>query len=436
MTRATIRALLPCLVAVVVVGVVTGSGVAQDTEEREATTQGRWAIARGQQDMASRFLGPGTGLTEEQRLEIERLNSVAYLGATEPAQETSGVTVYDVDRAFEGLNLYTSGHSPVACLMNMDGVVVHEWRCDFVAAWPESAHLANRDGAGYWRRAHLMDNGDLLAVYEGLGLVKLDRDSRVLWTHFGREHHDLEVLPDGRILVLTREAKIVPWVNSRHAVLEDFVTLLDPDGHEISSVSVLEAFGESEWRHLLLDGRRRGDIMHTNTVEMLDGRVSESVPAFAAGNVLLCVRQLDAVVVLDLDEGDLEWGEFSPWKRQHQATVLESGNIMLFDNSGNGGFSRILEFDPRTLEIAWSYAGQDPADFYSKTCGSNQRLPNGNTLITESDYGRAFEVTHDGSVVWEFINPAQVGESPRLIATLFELLRVPPDFPTRWIDQE
>jgi hypothetical protein len=37
--------------------------------------------------------------------------------------------------------------------------------------------------------------------------------------------------------------------------------------------------------------------------------------------------------------------------------------------------------------------------------GGAQRLPNGNTLITESDKGRAFEVTREGEIVWDFYNP-------------------------------
>lgn len=409
---------------------------AQDAPGGEGEASGRWGAARDQQDIAARFLGPGTGLTEEQRRELERLNSVAYLAATEPAPEASGVTLHNSGASFEGLNFCTSGHLPGAYLMDMNGAVVHEWRCDFVTAWPESAHLVNRDGAGYWRRAHLMENGDVLGIYEGLGLVKLDRDSRILWTHFGREHHDLEVLPDGRILVLTREAKIVPWVNSRYPVLEDFVTLLDADGKELRHVSVLEAFGRSEWRWRVRLGRRRGDILHTNTVELLDGRLASKAPAFAEGNVLICVRQLDAVAVIDMEDETLSWADFAPWKSQHQATVLENGNILLFDNSGHEGYSRVIEFSLEPFEIVWSYAAENPADFYSKTCGSNQRLPNGNTLITESDYGRAFEVTPDGTVVWEYVNPAQLGDKPRLIATLFEVVRLAPDFPLDWLGRQ
>jgi hypothetical protein len=38
---------------------------------------------------------------------------------------------------------------------------------------------------------------------------------------------------------------------------------------------------------------------------------------------------------------------------------------------------------------------------------SQERLPNGNTLITEAAGGRLLEVTPDGRIVWEFINPVR-----------------------------
>lgn len=72
--------------------------------------------------------------------------------------------------------------------------------------------------------------------------------------------------------------------------------------------------------------------------------------------------------------------------------------------------------------------------FYSRTCSTAERLPNGNTLITESDNGRAIEVTHDKDVVWESYNPNRIGEKDKCIATLFEVVRLGPAFPTDWIE--
>jgi hypothetical protein len=53
-------------------------------------------------------------------------------------------------------------------------------------------------------------------------------------------------------------------------------------------------------------------------------------------------------------------------------------------------------------------------------------LPNGNTLITESDGGRLFEVTADGQIVWEFVNPVRGGEKAGLIAILTWAARIDP----------
>jgi hypothetical protein len=35
--------------------------------------------------------------------------------------------------------------------------------------------------------------------------------------------------------------------------------------------------------------------------------------------------------------------------------------------------------------------------------------------------------------VWEFYNPHRAGENGQYIATIFELLRLSPEFPTDWV---
>ena len=84
-------------------------------------------------------------------------------------------------------------------------------------------------------------------------------------------------------------------------------------------------------------------------------------------------------------------------------------------------------------EVVWSYEGTSREPFFTAFCGTAERLANGNTLIVESDNGRAFEVTMGGEIVWEFHNPHRAGEEGEFIATLFDLVRLPPDFPTAWI---
>jgi hypothetical protein len=83
-------------------------------------------------------------------------------------------------------------------------------------------------------------------------------------------------------------------------------------------------------------------------------------------------------------------------------------------------------FDPRTLSVTWSYAGSEDRPFYSKLRSSTERLPNGNTLITESNGGRLFEVTRSGDMVWEYMNPVRRADKEKLIAVVSSGQRIDP----------
>ncbi|MCI0789887.1 MAG: aryl sulfotransferase, partial [Chloroflexi bacterium] len=68
-------------------------------------------------------------------------------------------------------------------------------------------------------------------------------------------------------------------------------------------------------------------------------------------------------------------------------------------------FSRVVEIDPSSNQIVWEYADNPAYNFFSPYISGARRLPNGNTLITEGMFGRMFQVTPEGDVVWEYINP-------------------------------
>jgi hypothetical protein len=115
------------------------------------------------------------------------------------------------------------------------------------------------------------------------------------------------------------------------------------------------------------------------------------------------------------------------------------GNLLVFDNGGFAGYgapnpgsptglnnaqrdySRVIEFDPLTLEKIWEYTFFEAGHlnrmgryhFYSPLISSAQRLPNGNTMITDGGNGRMLEVTPDFELVWEYMSPyfAEDGKS-------------------------
>jgi len=129
--------------------------------------------------------------------------------------------------------------------------------------------------------------------------------------------------------------------------------------------------------------------------------------------------------------------------------------LLVFDNGGWAGYgapnpgaptgnknalrdySRVLEIDPVTLKIVWQYTPAEagyrmPMDanrFYSPFVSSAQRLPNGNTLITEGSGGRLIEVTQDHRIVWEYISP-HFGQSAR-----FNIVYRAYRLPYEWVPQ-
>jgi len=400
----------------------------------EAPDEGRWRELRVHRD--------DQGLDDEQRAMLERLEAIGYAtGSVTAPEDLSGVTRYEPERSQAGLNLYSSGHAPEALLMDMEGRILHRWGHDFHETWPELRIAHDRDEDQYWRRVHLFSNGDLLAIHEGIGVLRLDRDSKLLWASAVRAHHDLHV-PDGdEIYVLSRKARVVPFVHEREPVLEDFVSVLDgATGKEKQRVSLLRALERSPWAGLWRESEpRTGDIFHTNSIEVLDGSWEERIAAFRKGNVLVSLREVDALAVLDMEAEAIVWLQRGTFARQHDPTPLPNGHLLLFDNAGLArDRSRVLEIDPRAPEsqtVAWEFRDSEEEPLVSPTCGTAARLPNGNTLVTESDGGRALEVTPDGSIVWEYYNPHRAGDEGQYIATIFEMVRLPADFAAAWLPE-
>jgi hypothetical protein len=396
---------------------------------------------------------PPRELNAEQRAMIEQLESIGYATGSREAPAQRGITVHDPERAQPGLNFYTSGHAPEAVLMDMEGRVVHRWAHAFSDAFPMQA-AAKSTRSHFWRRAIALPNGDLIALHSGHGILKLDRNSKLLWARPYPVHHDLDLTPEGDIVVLTRKAHMVPRVSADMPILEDFLAVIDSQGRLLRELSLIEAFENASPEHSWVDAsqrfwerekvRRRAsarwgtsfDIFHTNSVQVLAGSGADRSDAFRKGNILISACHLDTIAVVDLGAEQVTWSLGDEFQLQHDPRELPDGNVMVFDNHWMPEVSRVAIVDPISGDLVWEYVGSPERPFYSRTCGTSRRLENGNILITESDGGRAFEVTRDKQIVWEFYNPNRAGDQDEYIATLFELVRLPEDFGADWLERE
>ncbi len=344
--------------------------------------------------------------------------------------DTSGKACY-------GYTLCMYGGGLRAVLVNMRGDVVHEWRLPFSQLWSAPPHVRGRieDGSVYFNDAYIYPNGDFLAVMEGpinlqnispgYGLVKLDKDSHVLWKYAEKCHHDVDVAEDGTIYALVNA--VVEQVPPALAYVPtpcmvDYVDVLSPEGQLKKRIPLLEAFLDSPFAALFgkleragtpraaaspgarmtfyMDDVHRRDVLHTNAVKVLSRKLAPKFPLFKAGQILISARHLDAIAVLDPESGKIVWAAHGPWSAQHDPSFLDNGHLLLFDNLFSQRGSRVLEYDPRTQAFPWVYPGDKGKAFLSEIRGMCQRLPNGNTLIVNSQAGEGFEVTPDREVVW------------------------------------
>jgi hypothetical protein len=300
-----------------------------------------------------------------------------------------------------------------------------------------------------------------------------------------RQHHDWqrenfpagyyspEYEPDvegSNTLVLTHTTHSLPAVTEARELDDDRIIEVTWDGEivwEWLAGEHIEEFGFSAGARETIAsapgfGRGAFDWIHINSATYLGPNryFDAGDERFAPNNVMISSRQASLVAIVARD-GSVVWQlgpEFNatPAERrigqiigQHHAHMIPkglpgAGNVMIFDNGGSSGYgspnslapnglgvyaratSRILEIDPATLEVVWSYAA---TGFFSTNISSAQRLANGNTLITEGAPGRLFEVTSDGDIVWEYLHPVFSGA--RASNAVYRAYRLPYD----WIPQ-
>lgn len=337
----------------------------------------------------------------------------------------------DPERATPGGAFYVSGHGPEAHLIDEDGRVRWRWRYPFPRAFPNRRVLPDNR---FWRRARLLPDGSVVALFQNGGVVRVDRRSRLLWATRSPAYNDLFVTRHGTVLTLVKEVA-EPGSTGSPRILDDHLVELNLEtGREQRRISILDALRRSPWAPLVPESPTEADVLHSNGIARLGPDRGSAPPPFEPGTVLLSFRHLDTVALLDPERERILWARRGPWRAQHAPLLDGEGRLLLFDNSGGrGGGARVIRFDPSREAIVWQFPPEGEPALQSPMAGSVQLLPRDHLLITESARGRALEVTPGREIVWEFRSPHRAGEHDEYVAYLFELRRVslPP-----WLGEE
>jgi len=318
------------------------------------------------------------------------------------------VTIHNPSKIYSGYTLFGTTGTKDIWLIDMQGQFVHHW------------DLPNLLGL----YGKLLPTGNLLVGIRvpdgpmvdmpgsGGKLMELDWDSNVVckYEDLYINSHDWYRMENGNTMIcrwrpipdnISTKVKGGKSGSEREGIIwDDCLQELTPEGKV-----------EWEWRaseHMDLDK----DILCPLCSRITWSYVN-SLVVLPDGSILTSLRYINTIAIIDKGTGEFRWrwgpGELG---HQHDATMLDNGNILVFDNglhrvsSGvDFSYSRVLEINPKTGKIEWEYRDKTPMSFYASIMAGAQRLPNGNTLICESTKGRIFEVTSEKEIVWEFFNP-------------------------------
>jgi len=332
-----------------------------------------------------------------------------------------GLRAFNPERASPGFTLFSPliwGDGRVY-LIDLHGTVVHTWNMPYPAGL--SGYLTERGTLFYNGRT---SEESFLSRFPFKGGVVLEADwnGKVLWEvrHPDHHHHGI-LLRNGNVLLncmgrvpddIARRVKggveedrfpsgqYAPRSKEEAGKMySDYLAEVTPAGQTV--------WEWRTWEHLdpVADGIAEVQAPRTLWAQ------GNSVLELPDGDILASYRPTSTVIRISRKTGNILWKLGSPTVAgQHAPTQLENGNILIFDNGvhrldDSMPFSRLIEVNPATNEIAWKYQDKPAWNFFSPRMGNAQRLPNGNTLACESSFGRFFEVTTDGEIVWEYVNP-------------------------------
>ena len=167
-------------------------------------------------------------------------------------------------------------------------------------------------------------------------------------------------------------------------MIGDDIVSISPEGEIADRIELWRLLDPAKNRICPLE--RRWEWTHCNSLDVLPD-----------GGIAFSARNTSTVGIVDAggegEEASLRWQWGWPEiSHQHHATALPDGRILLYDNGMHRlqelCFSRVVEVNPATDELDWTYQAEPREQFFSAHISGAARLPNQNTLITEGASGR------------------------------------------------
>ncbi|HEV3009116.1 MAG TPA: hypothetical protein VGX52_08800 [Burkholderiales bacterium] len=323
----------------------------------------------------------------------------------------------------------------IAWISDRAGKVLHTWEVDLDELWRGLSGISgdvNRLSL-YPVGMALGDDRSLVVSFQGretypvhIGIIKLDRDGRILWKRFDRSHHWPAMDAAGRIYTPAsspvRDMKHVgaSRVGIKCATGEsgvDAIRILSPEGEPLREMPLIESFDRSGYAGLFYGIRDGCNPTHLNSIALASPAVAKAIPGAAAGDLLVSLRETSAVALLDGATAAVKYLVAGRSAAQHAAQFLPDGSVLALDNLGGErslGGTRVVRIDlvtgaARTVFPKGGEEGLLPVT--TDSAGQISVSADGKrALVAVTHQGRVIEIdVESGRPLWVYENTHDIG---------------------------
>jgi hypothetical protein len=350
---------------------------------------------------------------------------------------------------------YLSEYNPNGCLawlMDRKGEIKHIWKLD-PNLWDDLERVSTIPGVStfYPFGMQILPDGGLLATFQGLdtwpyaiGMVRLDKNSNVIWKKECFAHHYFILAPERKII--TPALRILEGaqpigltrgrINGDHGngkVYEDMITVMSLDGEILEEVSMLDVVHNSGLIGLYQGAySRRPDVdtsdpLHLNCVELIGERVAAAHDWLNADDFLVSFRGTNAIAIIDRPTLRIKWYMAGATLRQHSPRFFGTEKILVFDNFGGDeslGGTRLAQIGLENRKLKTIFPTQESvleSKVFSESCGYLDLNRNESAVlmaVTRQD--TLFEIDPDsGEILWEYQYADTSGENRPLFTAKY-----------------
>jgi hypothetical protein len=343
-------------------------------------------------------------------------------------------------------------------LLDRNGQKLRTWTFDLPLG--QDAELAP-DGSLYGLFQVPNPNTDLTFGGKSGLIRKINTSNQVVWEfEISSEneitHHDLELMPNGNLMVLVwhrirkEEAALLGYISDHDLFVEKLVEI-NPELNRIvwewnswdhivqNKVEDHPTFGDPKTQRNKIDIMYNyqsdyhrfiaiGDIMHANGIAYLPDNDLLAVSINFYNEVWFIDHSTSAQEAKTSAGGNFNLGGDLVYRfgnpsamglsdpkvfdfNHHPTFTYNNGvfNLLIFNNNAAEERSKAMEFELPTFSGSSTEIGPSPKivfeyandDMYFEIVGGAVRLPNGNTLICEGDFGY-WEVNESGQLLWKY----------------------------------